>query len=159
MIGLASTLGRVTIRGFAALGHAAFFFLDLLRHVPASLRRFGLVVVQVHAIGYRSLVIILASGLAVGCVLALQMYYALVPYGASESLGLVVNLSLVRELGPVVAGLLFAYPFEMLALVVISYLALIPLSAARYRKLEREHAAASAVPVELQPEVAGPEAI
>ncbi|MGQ3344676.1 CDP-alcohol phosphatidyltransferase family protein [Bosea sp. (in: a-proteobacteria)] len=44
----------------------------------------------------------------------------------------------------VVAGLLFAYPFEMLALVVIAYLALIPLSVARYRKLDREHAAASA---------------
>lgn len=44
----------------------------------------------------------------------------------------------------VVAGLLFAYPFEMLALVVIAYLALIPLSVARYRKLDREHTAASA---------------
>jgi phospholipid/cholesterol/gamma-HCH transport system permease protein len=66
------------------------------------------VVVQMHAIGNRSLVIILASGLAVGFVLALQMYYALVKYGAAESLGLVVNLSLVRELGPVVTALLFA---------------------------------------------------
>ena len=63
---------------------------------------------QVHAIGNRSLVIIAASGLAVGFVLALQMYYALVTYGAAESLGLVVNLSLVRELGPVVTALLFA---------------------------------------------------
>jgi len=108
MIGVATSLGRQTIRGFAALGHAAFFFLDLLRHLPASLRRFGLVIVQIHAIGYRSLIIIVASGFAVGCVLALQMYYALVPYGASESLGLVVNLSLVRELGPVVTALLFA---------------------------------------------------
>ena len=44
----------------------------------------------------------------------------------------------------VVAGLLFAYPFEMLALVVIAYLALIPLSVVRYRKLDREHTAASA---------------
>jgi phospholipid/cholesterol/gamma-HCH transport system permease protein len=44
----------------------------------------------------------------VGFVLALQMYYALVKYGAAESLGLVVNLSLVRELGPVVTALLFA---------------------------------------------------
>ena len=42
----------------------------------------------------------MASGLAVGFVLALQMYYALVTYGAAESLGLIVNLSLVRELGP-----------------------------------------------------------
>jgi len=76
--------------------------------VPAALRRFGLVVAQIHAIGNRSLVIILASGLAVGFVLALQMYYALAQYGAAESLGLVVNLALVRELGPVVAALLFA---------------------------------------------------
>ena len=46
----------------------------------------------------------------------------------------------------VVAGLLFAYPFEMLALIVVAYLALIPVSVARYRKLEREHAAVAAVP-------------
>jgi phospholipid/cholesterol/gamma-HCH transport system permease protein len=66
------------------------------------------VVQQIHAIGNRSLVIILASGLSVGFVLALQMYYALTTYGAAESLGLIVNLALVRELGPVVAALLFA---------------------------------------------------
>ncbi|MBK1614632.1 ABC transporter permease [Rubrivivax gelatinosus] len=101
-------LGRVTLEWLRALGHAAYFFVDLLRHSPAALRRFSLVVAQIHAIGNRSLVIILASGMAVGFVLALQMYYALVTYGAAESLGLVVNLSLVRELGPVVAALLFA---------------------------------------------------
>jgi phospholipid/cholesterol/gamma-HCH transport system permease protein len=76
--------------------------------MPEAFRRFGLVVVQIHAIGNLSLIIILASGLAVGFVLALQLYYALVTYGATESLGLIVNLSLVRELGPVVTGLLFA---------------------------------------------------
>ncbi len=101
-------LGRFTLRWLQALGHSAFFFLDLIRFSPAALRRFGLVVAQVHAIGNRSLVIILASGLAVGFVLALQMYYALVAYGAAESLGLIVNLALVRELGPVVTALLFA---------------------------------------------------
>ena len=101
-------LGAATLEQFRGWGHAAFFFVDLLLAVPAALRRFGLVVAQIHAIGNRSLVIILASGLAVGFVLALQMYYALVAYGAAESLGLIVNLALVRELGPVVAGLLFA---------------------------------------------------
>jgi phospholipid/cholesterol/gamma-HCH transport system permease protein len=101
-------LGAATLDQFRGWGHAATFVLDLLRAVPASLRRFGLVVAQVYAIGNRSLIIILASGLAVGFVLALQMYYALVTYGAAESLGLIVNLSLVRELGPVVTGLLFA---------------------------------------------------
>ncbi len=89
-------------------GRAGLFFADLVTALPAAVRRFGLVVVQIHAIGNRSLVIILASGMAVGFVLALQMYYALVTYGAAESLGLVVNLSLVRELGPVVTALLFA---------------------------------------------------
>ena len=101
-------LGARTLDQFRGWGHAAFFFLDVLRALPASLRRFGLVVAQVYAIGNRSLIIILASGLAVGFVLALQMYYALVTYGAAESLGLIVNLALVRELGPVVTALLFA---------------------------------------------------
>jgi phospholipid/cholesterol/gamma-HCH transport system permease protein len=101
-------LGRFTLQWLRSLGHAAFFFAELLRFSPAALRRFPLVVAQVHAIGNRSLVIIAASGLAVGFVLALQMYYALVTYGAAESLGLIVNLALVRELGPVVTALLFA---------------------------------------------------
>jgi phospholipid/cholesterol/gamma-HCH transport system permease protein len=108
MIGFVNTLGQATLRAFTALGHAAYFSVDLMRYTPASFRRFGLVIAQIYAIGYRSLTIILASGFAVGCVLALQMYYALVPFGAAESLGLVVNLSLVRELGPVVTALLFA---------------------------------------------------
>ena len=101
-------LGRFTLQVLHSFGHAAYFFVDLLRFPPAALRRFGLVMAQVHAIGNRSLIIIAASGLAVGFVLALQMYYALVTYGAAESLGLIVNLALVRELGPVVTALLFA---------------------------------------------------
>ncbi|MBS0594474.1 MAG: lipid asymmetry maintenance ABC transporter permease subunit MlaE [Proteobacteria bacterium] len=108
MNGGVAGLGRFTLAQLRALGHAAFFFVELLLFTPAALRRFGLVVAQLQAIGNRSLVIIAASGLAVGFVLALQMYYALVIYGAAENLGLVVNLSLVRELGPVVTALLFA---------------------------------------------------
>ncbi|HSI49292.1 MAG TPA: lipid asymmetry maintenance ABC transporter permease subunit MlaE [Ideonella sp.] len=108
MIDLIARLGAATLRVLQSLGHATFFLFDLIRFLPAALRRFGLVVTQLHAIGNRSLLIILASGMAVGFVLALQMYYALVTYGAAESLGLIVNLALVRELGPVVAALLFA---------------------------------------------------
>ena len=108
MVSLIAPIGRTTLDVLRALGHHAFFFADLLRNVPAALRRPYLVVAQIHAIGNLSLVIIMSSGLAVGFVLALQMYYALVTYGAAESLGLIVNLSLVRELGPVVTGLLFA---------------------------------------------------
>lgn len=107
----ADALGRLGVRALAvlrALGHSTFFFLELLRHTPAALRRFYLSVAQIHAIGNYSLVIIVASGLAVGFVLGLQGYYTLSRYGAAESLGLLVALSLTRELGPVVTALLFA---------------------------------------------------
>jgi len=103
-----ATLGVRALDAMRHFGHAAFFSLEVLAAIPASLRRFGLVLQQIHALGNLSLLIILASGTAVGFVLALQMYYALVTYGATESLGLIVNLSLVRELGPVVTALLFA---------------------------------------------------
>jgi phospholipid/cholesterol/gamma-HCH transport system permease protein len=103
-----AALGARTLQVLRSFGHAAYFFADIVRAVPAAMRRFNLVVTQIHAVGNLSLLIILASGMAVGFVLALQMYYALVTYGATESLGLIVNLSLVRELGPVVSALLFA---------------------------------------------------
>ena len=80
-------LGQRALDLLQRLGHSAFFFLDLLRNAPAALRRFYLVIAQVHAIGNYSLVIIAASGLAVGFVLALQGYYTLSRYGAAESLG------------------------------------------------------------------------
>ncbi|HEX4585477.1 MAG TPA: lipid asymmetry maintenance ABC transporter permease subunit MlaE [Burkholderiaceae bacterium] len=96
------------LRTLASLGHASTFFWQLIRHMPGALRRFDLVVVQIHAIGNLSLVIIVTSGAAVGGVLALQAYYALDRYGAAGSVGLLVALSLLRELGPVLTGLLYA---------------------------------------------------
>ena len=66
-------LGARTLGILRSFGHAAGFFVDLLRATPAALRRFGLVVMQIHAIGNLSLLIIVASGMAVGFVLALQM--------------------------------------------------------------------------------------
>lgn len=108
MINPVVEVGRRTLETLRVLGHYALFFGELLAKIPAALRRPFLIVAQIHAIGNLSLLIILSSGLAVGFVLALQSYYALATYGASESLGLLVNLSLVRELGPVVAALLFA---------------------------------------------------
>lgn len=101
-------LGQQALELLRALGHHAGMFAALMRSLPAVVRRPFLVLTQIHLIGNLSLGIIAASGLAVGFVLALQAYYALVTYGASESVGLLVNLSLVRELGPVVTALLFA---------------------------------------------------
>ncbi|MGH6624447.1 MAG: lipid asymmetry maintenance ABC transporter permease subunit MlaE [Burkholderiaceae bacterium] len=105
---LLPTLGRRALEVLRGLGHSAVFFVDLVRCLPSALSRFYLTIAQIHAIGNYSLIIIAASGLAVGFVLALQGYYTLSRYGATESLGLLVALSLVRELGPVVTALLFA---------------------------------------------------
>ncbi len=90
------------------LGRGARLFVRLLALAGESLRRFGLVRDQIHFLGNYSLAIIAVSGLFVGFVLGLQGYYILQRYGSSEALGLLVALSLVRELGPVVTALLFA---------------------------------------------------
>ena len=90
------------------LGFAARFFWLILKHSGTSFRRFHLIIREVYFAGVMSLVIILVSGLFVGMVLGLQGYDTLVRYGSSEALGVLVSLSLIRELGPVVAGLLFA---------------------------------------------------
>ena len=89
-------------------GYGARLFGRLLATAGTNLRRFGLVRDQVHFLGNYSLTIITVSGLFVGLVLGLQGYYTLQRYGSSEALGLLVALSLVRELGPVVTALLFA---------------------------------------------------
>jgi phospholipid/cholesterol/gamma-HCH transport system permease protein len=105
---LLAALGARTLRLIGSLGHASIFFSELVRYTPAAVRRFDLSVAQVYAIGNLSLVIIATSGAAVGGVLALQAYYALDRYGAAESVGLLVALSLLRELGPVLTALLYA---------------------------------------------------
>ena len=84
------------------------FFIRVLIGVPGLLLHWSLISAQIYSVGVLSLVIIVVSGLNVGMVLGLQMYNTLVDFGAESSLGPVVALSLVRELGPVVAALLFA---------------------------------------------------
>src|SRR5688572_4691692 len=90
------------------LGFAARFLFYIFLHSGTALRRFRLTIAEIYFAGVLSLVIILVSGMFVGMVLALQGYETLQRYGSSEALGVLVALSLVRELGPVVAGLLFA---------------------------------------------------
>lgn len=102
-------LGRVVLDGVERLGRAAFFMYDVVVGGVLTLRtRWPLVIQQVYAVGVLTLLIILVSGLFVGMVLGLQGYNTLVKFGSEETLGLLVALSLVRELGPVVTALLFA---------------------------------------------------
>ena len=99
---------RWIVERLADVGYGARFFLRLCVLGLAAFRRPRLVVDQVHFIGNYSLSIILVSGMLIGFVLGLQGYYTLRRYGSEEALGLLVTLSLVRELGPVVTALLFA---------------------------------------------------
>src|SRR5882724_2570317 len=101
-------LGSGVSSHVARLGFASRFLGYLVLHSGTALRRFRLTVAEIYFAGVLSLIIILVSGLFVGMVLALQCYETLQRFGASESLGVLVALSLVRELGPVMAGLLFA---------------------------------------------------
>ncbi|MFM7331199.1 MAG: lipid asymmetry maintenance ABC transporter permease subunit MlaE [Brachymonas sp.] len=103
-----SEIGFAVRSQLATIGFAARLFWRLLSLAGSSFKRLGLVRDQVHFLGIYSLLIITVSGLFVGFVLGLQGYYTLQRYGSSEALGLLVALSLVRELGPVVTALLFA---------------------------------------------------
>jgi phospholipid/cholesterol/gamma-HCH transport system permease protein len=108
MIDWLQMVGHGGILFLERIGRGTMFFIRVLIGVPGLLLHWSLISAQIYSVGVLSLVIIVVSGLNVGMVLGLQMYNTLVDFGAESSLGPVVALSLVRELGPVVAALLFA---------------------------------------------------
>ncbi len=103
-----SALGRRAIRSVRAIGRAGFMLFGALIGKPQLRKHFPLFVKQLHVLGVQSLLIIMLSGLFIGMVLGLQRYVGLVDFAAETSLGQLVALSLLRELGPVVTALLFA---------------------------------------------------
>ncbi len=108
LLGILRGLGRNVNDRIWRLGFASRFFVAIFMHSGTALRRFTLTIREIYFAGVLSLIIILVSGLFVGMVLGLQGYDTLQRYGSSSALGVLVALSLVRELGPVVAALLFA---------------------------------------------------
>ena len=108
MMNMLARVGKFLREEVESVGAATRWFVNLLKMLPGALRRPGLISEQIHFIGNYSLVIIVVSGLFVGMVLGLQGYYTLNKYGSEQALGLLVTLSLTRELGPVVTALLFA---------------------------------------------------
>jgi phospholipid/cholesterol/gamma-HCH transport system permease protein len=108
MLNFFQSIGSATIGIVQRLGRGHIFFLQVLSSIPSIFLRPSLIIIQVYAVGVLSLSIIIVSGFFVGMVLGLQGYNTLVNFGATESLGAVVSLSLVRELGPVLTALLFA---------------------------------------------------
>jgi phospholipid/cholesterol/gamma-HCH transport system permease protein len=108
MMDFIQTLGRNTRGSFTKLGRATFFLLQTITGIIEVLLRPRLLLKQLYSVGVLSFLIISISGLFVGMVLGLQGFYILSDFGAEETLGVMVAASLVRELGPVVSGLLFA---------------------------------------------------
>jgi phospholipid/cholesterol/gamma-HCH transport system permease protein len=102
------SIGHHTVNGLWRLGYASRFFALILLQSGTSFRRLRLIIRELYFTGVLSLIIILVSGLFVGMVLGLQGYQTLQTYGSESALGVLVALSLVRELGPVVSALLFA---------------------------------------------------
>ncbi|MDD2740915.1 MAG: lipid asymmetry maintenance ABC transporter permease subunit MlaE [Rhodocyclaceae bacterium] len=104
----AQKIGHATVDAIWRLGFAARFFFAVLMYSGTSFRRLHLTLREIFFSGVLSLLIILVSGLFVGLVLGLQGYETLQRYGSTEALGTLVALSLTRELGPVLAAILFA---------------------------------------------------
>lgn len=108
MLDIFQRLGATSLGILERLGRGTAFLINILTSLPSVLVRPRLLVAQMHSIGVLSFSLIVISGLFVGMVLALQGYYTLSDFGAEGMLGVMVAASLIRELGPVVAGLLFA---------------------------------------------------
>jgi phospholipid/cholesterol/gamma-HCH transport system permease protein len=107
MIDFAQNLGARFLEGLATTGRAGKLLMSSIIRWP-GLKDLHLTYLQLYNIGVQSLLIIAVSGLFIGMVLGLQGYTTLVKFGAESALGPLVALSIVRELGPVVAALLFA---------------------------------------------------
>ncbi len=106
MMALVREIGWLTVRFVQHLGSLSVFAAQILRAAVTPPNRFRVLVAEVFNLGVLSLIIICVSGLAVGMVLGLQGYNTLVRFGATGSLGAVVGLGLIRELGPVLTALL-----------------------------------------------------
>ncbi|OOF18479.1 ABC transporter permease [Salinivibrio sp. PR932] len=101
-------VGRRAMGVAESMGRATFVMTGALVGKPQPSKTFPLLIKQLYSVGVRSLAIIIVSGLFIGMVLSLQGYLVLSDFGAETSLGQMVALSLLRELGPVVTALLFA---------------------------------------------------
>ncbi len=101
-------LGHSSLSSLQRLGRGHVFLMQVLPAMEGMLFRPGMLIRQMYSVGVLTLLIIVVAGLFVGMVMALQSYYALVDFGAEDSVSVMVVLSLLRELGPVVTALLFA---------------------------------------------------
>lgn len=111
MIEQVAALGRRTTERVEAFGDFVWFNLRMLSWLPAGLARWRnlrLLMPQFFEIGARSVPVIAITGTFVGLVLAVQAMDQLANVGLQDRMGVLVNLSVIRELGPVLAGVMLA---------------------------------------------------
>ncbi|EPW7975217.1 lipid asymmetry maintenance ABC transporter permease subunit MlaE [Cronobacter turicensis] len=108
LLNLLASMGQRGLKFSASFGRAGLMLFNAIVGKPEFRKHGPLLVRQLYYVGVLSMIIIIVSGLFIGMVLGLQGYLVLTTYGAETSLGMLVALSLLRELGPVVAALLFA---------------------------------------------------
>ncbi|WP_193016749.1 lipid asymmetry maintenance ABC transporter permease subunit MlaE [Proteus sp. FME41] len=108
MVNLLARIGARALAIFATFGRAGIMLFRALVGKPEFRKQWPLLMKQLYNVGVQSLLIIMVSGLFIGMVLGLQGYLVLTTFSAEASLGMMVALSLLRELGPVVTALLFA---------------------------------------------------
>lgn len=108
MITPITNLGRSAVHACQSIGYAGIIFMRTIFRKPDFRHSFPLLIKQLYNEGVLSLIIIIISALFIGMVVALQGYNTLQKFGTSQALGQLLALSITRELGPVVAALLFA---------------------------------------------------
>lgn len=108
MLKLVNDIGEFGVEFLRGLGRAGLLLFHALVRKPNVRKSFPLLIEQLYAVGFLSLLIIIASALFIGMVVGLQGFNTLNKFGATAQLGQLVALSVVRELGPVVTALLFA---------------------------------------------------
>jgi len=105
------TVGADTIKGINNMGRFARFVWEATKAAAWSCARtstYPLIWAQMHLIGVRSVPVIMVTGAFVGMVLAVQAYDQLAGMGLEEHLGVLINISVVKELGPVLAAVMLA---------------------------------------------------
>ena len=103
-----ASLGHRGIKTLRTFGRAGLMLFNAVVGKPEFRKHAPLLIRQLYNVGVLSMLIIIVSGVFIGMVLGLQGYLVLTTYSAETSLGMLVALSLLRELGPVVTALLFA---------------------------------------------------
>ncbi len=108
LLNFLQAIGSLVINTMASLGRASIFLSQVVMGFKEVLLRPSLLIKELYSVGVLSLLIIVFSAIFVGMVLSLLGYVTLVDFGAESSLGVLVALSLIRELGPVLSALLFS---------------------------------------------------